>query len=79
MDLDHPFDTPHLFQHPLITEIGKVHGSSATGFAKMVDSIRDVVIPKRDALQMLLENLEANVFELTKEGQEDQRNELLIV
>lgn len=67
MDLDHAVKTPHLFQHPTIKEVAKVHGKSAPQVLLRWATQQGIaVIPKSDTLAMLEDNLNAKDFDLTE-------------
>jgi D-xylose reductase len=68
MDLDHAIKTPHLFEHPVIVEIAKAHGTTPPRVLLRWATQQGIaVIPKADTPAMAKENLEAEAFNLTPE------------
>jgi D-xylose reductase len=68
MNLAHAIKTPHLFKHPVINAIAKAHGKSAPQVLLRWATQQNIaVIPKADTVPMLLDNLNAKGFDLTKE------------
>jgi len=68
MDLEHAVKTPHLFDNPVVKNIADVHGKSAPQVLLRWATQQSIaVIPKSDTEAMLLENLDAAGFDLTKE------------
>jgi D-xylose reductase len=72
MDLKHAIKTPHLFKHPVINKIAQAHGKSAPQvLLRWATQNNIAVIPKADTVPMLLDNLNAKGFDLTKEEIEE--------